>query len=125
MIAAATASNTFTGSPDMDGDVEGGILSAETKLIFTINWKDTALTKYVGLMNINPTGATGAGQDEDLYCANLKQVKGQPSKAFDLSEGGILFWNSHGVDAYLERKNINDFLKAVLGYDVEDHFPCT
>jgi hypothetical protein len=130
MMAAATASNTFTGgtgSEKLDCDEKGktgGILSENTTLIFTINGKDSALTKYLGLANFDLFGATGAGAEKDLYCNELKQVKGRDTKAYDFSDGGVLLWNSHKAESYLDRANTTIFLEAVLGYQDNYQFNC-
>lgn len=125
MIAAATPSNTFTGNKNMDSNVEGGILSTDTKLIFTINSKDIGLNKFFRLADVNLTGATGAGTDKEDFCILLKNLKEQENRAFDFSDGGFLFWNGHGVSSYLSRNNTNDFIKEVLGYKTLDYHFCS
>lgn len=91
MIAAATSSETFTGYEKMDKQIEGGVLAKNTTLIFTINKKDIGLIKFFGLANVNLVGATSAGSDRDLYCRQLQNVKGEPTKAYDFSDGGFYF----------------------------------
>lgn len=120
MIAAATPSTTFIGYYPKDINITGGLLSKNTELIFTMNKKDWVLGKFFNMANVSMLGATGSGQNEHLYCTELLNVKCMPTKAYDLSEGGILFWNGHGVAAYLDRTNIENFLKALLGEDVDD-----
>lgn len=119
MIAAATPSNMFTGYYPTDKKIEGGILSENTELIFTINWKDKILKKYLGLESLSIIGATGSGQSEKLYCEELYLVKRKPTKAYDLSEGGLIF-NGHGIEDYLARDNINNFFKALFDENIND-----
>ncbi len=124
MIAAATPWNTFTGHKVGDKDVVDGILAPSTKLIFTLNYKDTALQKYFHLASLNMLGATNAGAKPKVYCRNLREVKGIESTAFDFSDGGFLIWNSHGVKGYMDRVNSDNFIKAVLGIDIINQYVC-
>ncbi len=124
MIAAATPSNSFTGAPKVDKGVDGGILTENTELIFTLNYKDVALQKYLGLANWNALGSTSSGANSKLYCRYLKTVKGVNSKAFDFSDSGFLIWNSHSVEDYLARQNADGFLAAILGGATENQYLC-
>ena len=124
MIAAATPWNTFTGYSKNGERIVDGILSPSTQLIFTLNYKDTALQKYLHLASLNLLGATNAGANSRIYCNRLQTVKNVKSIAFDFSDGGFLIWNSHGVDGYMSRENANDFISAALGETASNEYKC-
>lgn len=123
MIAAATPTTTFSGGKtcdkNFDFNAKGGILSKNTRLIFTLNPEDEILTKYINLTD--HFGATGAGVSKTGYCKNIANLK---NKDFDTY--AIEFNNKkHGVSYYFKnKKSTNDFINLFLGKKVQDQKLC-
>jgi hypothetical protein len=129
MIAAATPTVTFKGNRALDSSMNSGILSANTKLVFTVNANDVVLSKGFGLSGF--AGATNSGTDVDQYCKDLDDLESSigaiETFSYDFAHEDPTFWyfwDKHGVDTYLSHKNAKSFFQNVLGLNTKKASIC-
>lgn len=129
MIAAATPYSTFNGGVKCDDnfDEDGGLLSKNTTLFFSINSNDHVVDKH-GLKNF--FGATGAGADKKAYCKTTfrqinKKDETQNVYAFDFKSSINFCFEHHKIIKYFEHDNTEYFIEALLGVkDIKNYITC-